>query len=151
MKKLIALIALVCPLLANAGPEDYSPGAVYQATSPVPYYLMDLVFDTVHLSDDESKLVFEARYGNFTGEFNVTKSSRKNEDKVRYTAEKVILNKWDSGCGSGELAKAVVDGVSDISTGISAKDLTITVTYITAVDTCHSRPQTQVITYKLAQ
>lgn len=151
MKKLFALITLLAPMMAHAGPEDHTPGAVYMATTNAPSELSFLTLDTVRISDDETKMIIEVRYGNFFGEFNVTRASRHNEDRMHYTAEKVLFNKWNSGCGEGENATAVVDAMDEHAFGISPKALDITVTYTYTVDTCHSRPQTQVIKYKLVQ
>ncbi len=151
MKKFLALIALVLPMMASAGPEDHTPGAVYQATTPVPYYLTELVFDQAQLSQDENTIVLSARYGNFFGDFKVIKASRMNEDKVRVTAQKTILNKWQSGCGDGEVAVATIEAIVHNGYGIDPKDMKISVEYTLTNDTCHSQPQTQVIEYVLAK
>lgn len=151
MKKLFAFIAILAPLFAFAGPEDHTPGAVYRSTTATPYYLSQLVFDSAKLSNDEQTITLEARYGNLIGDFKVTNTVRINEDKVSFTAEKVLFTKWESGCGDGETAKAVIQAVNHVANGINAKDMKITVEYATTNDTCHSRPQVQVINYQLAE
>jgi hypothetical protein len=150
MKKILILISLMFPLIATAGPEDHIPGAEYHATSAVPYYLSSLVFDSIQLSADESHLVLEARYGNLSGEFKVIETVRHNEDKVRFIAEKIIINKWSSDCSTGEMAKVTIEGMNEAGNGMSAKHLKISVEYTTTPDTCHTRPQVQTIHYELS-
>lgn len=151
MRKLFALIVLVLPMIASAGPEDHIPGAVYTTSAQVPYYLMELRFDSIGLSQDESQVILYARYGNFAGDFKVTNTSRHNEDIVTYTATKEIFSRVDNtGCGSAEKAVATIRARNHVSFGMSAKDVDITIDYMTTPDICHSRPQTQTIQYKLA-
>lgn len=150
MKKLFALIVLVLPMIATAGPEDHTPGAIYITKTPVPYYLMELKFDTIDLVG-ESILVLDGRYSNFTGDFKVIGSSRHNEDVMTYVATKTLFDRVESGCGSAEKAVATIRARNHISFGMSPKDIDISVEYTTTADVCHSRPQTQVLTYELAE
>jgi hypothetical protein len=152
MKKLfILIISLVLPLIAIAGPEDYTPGAVYISTSPAPYYLSSFTFDSAKISVDSNVLVLEARYGNLIGNFKIISTSRHNEDRVSFTAKKTIINKWESGCGNGEIATVTIKGEENISSGVDVRGLEISVEYTTANDTCHSRAESQVLNYKLAE
>lgn len=151
MKKLFALIVLVLPMITFAGPEDHIPGASYVTDAKVPYYLMELRFDSIGLSQDESKVVIYARYGNFSGDFTVVSSSRHNEDVVTYVATKEIFSRVDNtGCGSAEKAVATIRARNHVSFGMSPKDIDISIDYMTTPDICHSRPQTQTIQYQLA-
>lgn len=151
MKKLFALIVLVLPMIAFAGPEDHVPGAVYTTSAHVPYYLMELRFDSIGLSQDEAHVILYTLYGNFSGDFTVVNSSRHNEDIVTYTATKEIFSRVDStGCGSAEKAVATIRARNHVSFGMSPKDIDISIDYTTTPDICHSRPQTQTIQYQLA-
>ena len=153
MKKLLVLIAFVLPLSAFAGPEDWKPVATYVAdNTQVPYQLLAFNFDAAEINAEGTKLTLSARYGNLaTGEYTLTKYSAHNEDKNNFVAEKTIINKWDAGCGAGEIAKVIVSGQEFKSLPIPVEYLTIQVQYTTTVDTCHSRPQTQLINYTVAQ
>ncbi len=149
MKKLLALIVLVLPMIASAGPEDHLPGAVYATAANVPYYLKQFQFDSIDLSNDESTVILYARYGNFTGDFKVISSSRHNEDIVTYTAQKELFDRTETGCGNSEKAVATIRARSHISFGMSPKDVEVSVEYTMVNDICHSRPQTQMIQYQL--
>lgn len=151
MKKLLALIVLVLPMIATAGPEDHTPGAIYTTAEKVPFYLMELKFDTIDVTDDESTLVLYARYGNLSSNFQVISSSRHNEDVMTYVATKTLFDRSEGGCGSAEKAVATIRARNHVSFGMSPKDIDISVEYTTTVDVCHSRPQTQVIQYKLTE
>lgn len=149
MRKLFALFA-VLPMIASAGPEDHIPGAAYVTDAKVPYYLMELRFDSIGLSQDESKVIIYARYGNFSGDFVVTETSRHNEDVVTYTATKEIFSRIEStGCGAAEKAVATIRARNHVSFGMSPKDIDISIDYTTTPDICHSHPQTQTLEYKL--
>lgn len=149
MKKILMLIVLSLPLIAVAGPEDHTPGAIYKTSASVPYYLMSFVFDSAEVSNDGENLVVDARYGNLRGDFKIVSLSRHNEERVNFIAEKVIINKWESGCGKGEFAKITISGEEGLSTGVDVKYLDISVEYTTTNDTCHSQPQTETIKYAL--
>ena len=152
MKRLLVLIlVLTLPMIAIAGPEDHTPAAVYKTSANVPYYLMSFVFDTANVSNDGENLELDARYGSLRGQFKIVSSSRHNEERVRFTAEKVFINKWESGCGEGEVAKIIIQGEDHASFGVDVTGLSITVEYTTTNDTCHSRPVTEVLKYELAQ
>lgn len=152
MKRLLVLIFLLAlPMIAIAGPEDHTPGAVYKTSANVPYYLSSFIFDSASISNDGENLVLEARYGNLRGNFKIINSSRHNEDRVNFTAEKIIINKWESGCGEGEFAKITIQGEDHASLGVDATGFSITVEYTTVNDTCHSTPFTEVVKYELAQ
>ncbi len=144
-------MSLVLPFVAVAGPEDHTPGAVYATKSPVSYYLMSFVFDDAKVSNDGVNLVIEARYGNLRGEFKITSTSRHNEDRVSFTAQKTIINKWESGCGAGEVAVITIKGEDNAALGVYVQGLDISVEYTTTTDTCHVAAVTKTINYKLAQ
>lgn len=152
MKKLLALIILVLPMIAAAGPEDYNPVALYTAVNPmaVPYYLVTIPVDVVGLSDDEKTVLLEGRYTGFSGDYQVVDSSRHNEDIVTYIAKKEIFNRKQQGCALSEKAVATVRARNHISFGMSARDLEISVEYTSTQDSCHAAPTTQVIQYELA-
>lgn len=151
MKKLLVILSLVLSSLSIAGPEDHIPGAVYTTKSKVPYYLMELVFDTAVVTPDLRTLVLDARYGNFFGDFKVTNVIFKTEDDMVITAEKVLFEKWEGACSDAEKAVATVKAVSNITHGIDPKAMQISVEYWSTNDNCHNHGQTETLKYELKQ
>lgn len=158
MKKIIALLTLsyamaatILPSFALAGPEDHTPGAVYAATSVVPYYLQELVFDSANLSADESTLILTARYGNFGHTLQVIELNPYKDGMLQLTAQKEILNRWSKNCGEGERATATVRAVANAYMVIDPKRLEITVEYSTTTNTCGGAITKQTIHYELAE
>lgn len=150
MKKLLCLIlSLALPFAAIAGPEDHVPGAIYTTNSQAPYYLISLVFDTAKLTDDQTQLVIDTAYGNFSGNFPIISTSRHNEENISFTAKKIIINKWESGCGEGEIATITIKGQDNMITGVNIQNFQISVEYTLVNDTCHSSPQTRIFEYSL--
>lgn len=154
MKKILALIALVVvPMSAAfAGPEDWQPAVTYVAnTTQIPYQLLSFRFDYAEISADQTKLVMDARYRDLAaGEYTLTKYAKHTEERNNFVGEKIIMKNWDAGCGAGEIAKVIISGQEE-SLGIYLKGLDIKVEYTTTPDTCHSRPETKVITYSVQQ
>ena len=151
MKKLLVILSLVLSAVSFAGPEDHIPGAVYTTKTPVPHYLMSLVFDTAIVTSDLRTLVLDARYGNFFGNFKVTNVIFKTEDDMVITAEKVLIDKWESGCGDAEKAVATVKAVSNITHGIDPKAMQISVEYWSTNDNCHNHGYTETLKYEISK
>lgn len=153
MKKLVMLaFMVVCPLISFAGPEDHVPGAVYVSNdTTVPYHLLEFKFDTATLSPYHDTLTLEARYGNLFGSFPVTYTSRHNEDRLKFNAEKTLFNRWSAECGFGE--KAVVYIAGEEAYGeVNPQYLDIVVIYTSTKNTCApDAVETKAITYKLHQ
>lgn len=147
MKKIFALIMML-PLFAFAGPEDYTPGAVYRSTQKAPLAVSEFVFDTAKISADGNALVLEARYGNLFGSFPIVRTSRHNEDRVNFVAEKIILSKYEGGCGSNEVAKITIRGEESVGV-VDAASLELTVNYSTMENVCKGPAVTQVFRYEL--
>ncbi|QDK37569.1 hypothetical protein [Bdellovibrio sp. NC01] len=153
MKKLVMFaLFVICPLISFAGPEDHTPGAVYIANdTAVPYYLLELKFDTATLSPDHDSLTLEARYGNLFGQFPVTFTSRHNEDRLNFKAEKTLFNRWTATCGFAEKAVAYIAG-EEAYGEVNPKYLEIVVVYTSAQNACAADSvQTKAITYRLNQ
>lgn len=152
MKKFFVLVALLFCSNVFAGPEDHTPGAVYQTSdSSAPYYISQFVFDTLDISGDETELILDARYGNLRGAFKITEVLKYSEDKAIITAEKVVLDKWETGCGSGEHAVLVIQGKSWVGQAPDPSSLKMTLQYKYTNDTCHSRPQVKTFEYHLVR
>ena len=76
----------------------------------------------------------------------VTSSIYHTEDRIIFSAEKVLVNVWQSGCGEGLTANRRVNGNLDIGY-ISADAVDLEETN----DTCHSRPQSSSVKYLLVK
>lgn len=88
-------------------------------------------------------------YDGFPSVLTITETSRHNEDRLNFTAVAVLSDIWESGCGDG--FKATLKVKSEIAYGeISEKNLDLSVETEQTNDTCHSSPQYEVITYKIA-
>jgi hypothetical protein len=114
-------------------------GTCYKATNPT--YNAELANDLILVGSND---------GSFPAEMKITNSSRHNEDKVNFTAQKVIANVWNTGCGDGFVATLKVMG--EVAYGvINPNDLIVSVQTETTNDTCHSRPQVDVINYEIVK
>lgn len=142
MKSLIAVLIAV-PTIAFGH-------TCYEAK--VPAY-MDIPQQFCLESISESTTVNEIAvysHDGFPSVLKITETSRHNEDRLRFTAEAILVDVWNSGCGDG--FKATLKVKSEIAYGeISAKNLNITVETEQTNDTCHSHPQLDVIQYELVK
>ncbi len=147
MKKLFFVIAALLPAISFAGPEDHIPGAIFKATTPAPLELMQFVFDSAKASQDEQTITLEARYGNLTGEFKVIERHLRREDRVVYTAEKILFAQSSNGCGEAKMAKATIQGVDYAGFGLYLEEMTLKVDYYFTDNVCNTAPQHQVFEY----
>ena len=142
MKSLIAVI-FAMPMLAFGT-------TCYQATTPtygkVPQrFCLESIVDTSAVNE-----LLVISYDGFPPVLTITETSRHNEDRLNFTAEAVIADVWDSGCGDG--FKATLKVKSEIAYGlIAVNDLNITVETEQTNDTCHSDPQSDLIKYVLVK
>jgi len=154
--KVFALFALtLLPLTtAVAGPEDHRYESCYTATSSVPSEIPSIFcFDGMILNNEKTILSIWGTYSNLPDEMEVKSFIFKTEDRVKFNAEKRIVNIWESGCGNGLEADLKITGESDITHGeqINPKELAIKVEFAETNDTCHSTPQSGVVYYKLSR
>ncbi|MBC7429530.1 MAG: hypothetical protein H7336_13010 [Bacteriovorax sp.] len=142
MKSLIAALFAI-PVLAFGS-------TCYQATTPVYGEVpARLCLDKIVASNSSNELIVVS-YDRFPSILTITETSRHNEDRVNFTAEAVIADVWESGCGDG--FKATLKVKSEMTYGeISEKYLDLSVETETTNDTCHSQPQTEVIKYEIVK
>ncbi len=142
MKSLIAVM-LAMPVLAFGN-------TCYQATVPtfgeVPARLcLERIVDSTTVNE-----LLVVSYDSFPAVLKITETSRHNEDRLNFTAEAVLADVWQSGCGDG--FKATLKVKSEIAYGeIDTKNLNITVETEQTNDTCHSHPQYEEIKYVLVK
>lgn len=140
MKSVIALM-FAMPVIAFGG-------TCYQATSAVPASVpATFCVDSIEETYTPYILSAKSSNGSFPAELKIIESSRHNEDRVRFTAAAFVAKEWDSACGDGFSALLKVQG--EIAYGeIATNDLALTVEVKTTNDTCHSKPDLEVISYK---
>lgn len=149
----IAFVSLFLPLSAFS----YT-GAIYKATSAAPPEFQTLVVDWVstNIAEEHSRRGTELELGSpnahIAGQYEVLSVERnwKIEADI-FIGEKVLVSKWDAGCGEGYEVKARVVAKQPYLTAPMQNDLKITLTVSETNDTCHSNPSVQHIEYKLIQ
>jgi hypothetical protein len=138
--------------VAIAGPEDHMYETCYKATTYVPSEIPEeFCFDDLQLDSEKKFLHSEGFTNNLPKNMTVESVMFETEDRVEFVAKANIANVWESGCGEGLSAYLKIKGKSDITAGtqIDPKALSMQVELIHTNDTCHSRPQTSVVLYKL--
>jgi hypothetical protein len=140
--------------VAVAGPEDHRYETCYKATSYVPSEIPEqFCFDYLQLDSEKKFLYSEGFANNLPKNMTVESVMFETEDRVEFVAKETIANIWESGCGEGLTANLKIKGKSDITAGtqIDPKDLMMQVELFQTNDTCHSRPQSSVVLYKLVK
>lgn len=138
MKSVIALM-FAMPVIAFGG-------TCYQATSAVPASVPG-IFCVDSIEETYTPYILSTKGPSFPAELKIIETSRHNEDRLRFTAATFVAKEWDSACGDGFSALLKVKG--EIAYGeISPNYLDLSVEIKTTNDTCHSKPDVQVIEYK---
>lgn len=139
--KSVIVLMLAMPVLAFGQ-------SCYQATSKVPTSI-PVIFCLESITETEILNVLSVTSPNasFPSELKIISSSRHNEDRLNFTAQAILADEWDSGCGEGFSAFLNVKG--QIAYGnIDANELVLAVDIHTTHDTCHSTTFLETISYK---
>lgn len=75
--------------------------------------------------------------------------TRKNEDYYRFRASQILKNEWEAGCGYGQKTIVKLEGLTDNWGEVNPLNLDVSIEFERTNDTCHSRPQTGSVVYKL--
>ena len=143
MKFAIALL-IAMPLIANAGSCYKATTSVYGDIPAV------MCLDSIQTTATENVLFVNSPDRSFPAILDITKTSRHNEDRLNFTAEVVLADVWNSGCGDG--FKATLKVESEMTYGLIYADyLNVSIETESTNDTCHSQPQTEVIKYELVK
>lgn len=140
MKSVIALM-FAMPVIAFGG-------TCYQATSAVPASVPGIFcVDSIEQTYTPYILKASGPNNSFPTELKIIETSRHNEDRLNFTAAAFVAKEWDSACGDG--FSALLKVKSEIAYGeISPNDLDLSVEIKTTNDTCHSKPDVEIISYK---
>ncbi|MFN3455282.1 MAG: hypothetical protein ACK41T_10015 [Pseudobdellovibrio sp.] len=153
MKTMITiLLSLLVPVISTA-----ASSAVYQAASPVPaeYKLFKVDWIVTNMAEHHSlrptSVTIESPNSPFSGMYPADVVRDWEQQVDVYTAEKVLTSKWDSGCGEGYEAKALVTVAQPFLSAPLQNNLKMTLKISTTNDTCHSKPTVQYIKYNLVR
>ena len=140
--------------VAIAGPEDHMNETCFKATSYVPSEVPEeFCFDFLQLDSEKKFLYSEGVANNLPRNMSVESVMFETEDRVEFVAKGRFVNIWESGCGEGLTANLKIKGKSDITAGvqIDPKAIMMQVELFHTNDTCHSRPQSTIVLYKLVK
>lgn len=154
MKSILATAALVlCTLQAYAGPEDHiSAQTCYSLKSAAPAAVPSRVcLEQISITDVYSTSATLNIYSYFNQNlFNgmqLTYLARRNENGYTFRAANVLVDTYESGCGSAEKATLQISGPIDNDGLGYAEYVDVSVKYETLADTCHSHLQVQNFNY----
>lgn len=156
MKKVLFFMTLVlASLIAKAGPEDhYQNQSCFELvghsdtiskTVPTEVCLEDIRLD---LSENKINI-----YSYFQSELfkNLTliNLQQHKENRYDFSAQSLILENYDSGCGEGEKVTLLIEGQADGYGISSAERINVSVEREYLHDVCHSFPQVETYRYQL--
>jgi hypothetical protein len=152
MKAFLVLASLVLSFSVIAGPEDHMHDTCFTSSNERPYFVSSIFcFENATLNPLNNVVLVDGYASNVPGTLATTKLIRQSEDFYTFEAATVINNKWESGCGVGELATLIISGNADFNGYIDAKTLNFKVKYEMTSDTCHSIPQSGVVNFTLSK
>ena len=143
--KSIVAIMFTLPTIA------FASSSCYEATTATPVGIPNrLCVESIQESVVDGKLDVVSADNSVPAALKITSTTRHTEDRVRFVAEAVIANEWQSGCGDGFKATLIAKG--EVTTGtIYTHYLDLAVETLSTNDTCHSRPQLNTIKYELVK
>ena len=153
MKSILTTAALVLlSLNVFAGPEEHiAAQTCYSLKSPAPTVIpqrvcLEEITITEPHTDTATINIYSYFNQNYFNNMKLTYLARHNEDSYAFRAANILLENYESGCGSAEKATLQVNGRVDVYGVGQPEYVDIAVKYETLVDTCHSK--TQVRTYE---
>lgn len=143
--KLLSLTAIVLALPLSS---FAARSVCYVADSTVPTRI-ERILCLESVSAQGNTLSVVSADGSFPFPVKVT-SVVQNENKSVFTAAGYIHDEWNSGCGAGVSAVAVIKGTQENGL-ISADALDINVEITTTNDTCHNPGSSEVVHYSVVK
>jgi hypothetical protein len=152
MRTITVIIIAIYSAFTFAGPEDHIYDSCYTTKTPVSGQLPSTYcFEDAKLDLQNNVVNFSGYASNMPDSLKLKTSYQKNANVISFIGSKVVLNNWETGCGSGLSAELVVAGDSDINGKINPKSLSISMNYKVTNDTCHSSPSTGAVEYLLSK
>lgn len=154
MKSLLGTLVILCSLQSFAGPEEhiaaqtcYVPSnQAMKATIP-----QRVCLEEIFVSSVDGAVPALNIYSYFSREYfqdmTLTYLARHNEDSYSFRGSKILLQNWESGCGSAEKVTLEVSGRVDNDGLGLASAVDVSVKYETTNDTCHSKAQVNIYEY----
>lgn len=151
MKLLLSVLFVFASFSSFAGPEDRVRVCYARETQSASLHIpTHICLESLTIDFDTQKVHVENYFDqSLLNGLTLKSVSRHNEDRLHFTASKVLFSSWDSGCGAGEEIEVHISGTTDFDGFISPTNLTVSTTQKVTYNTCHSRPQVQKFSYKL--
>lgn len=150
---LVTTVLVLCSFNAFAGPEEHiAAQTCYALLTPAPKAIPERVCveeislnhaDTTHASLNIYSYFNQRYFENMQ----LTYVARYNENGFSYRATSVLVDVYESGCGSAEKATLQISGRADNYGMGFPEQLEVSAKYDTLVDTCHSKLQTRIYNY----
>jgi hypothetical protein len=119
----------------------------YKANVAIPSSVPSIFcLESIYETSEADVLVIDSKDHSLPGVVSIKKFSRHNEDRYSFTAEKVITDIRDSGCGYSVWAVLRIEGFSNVGQ-ISTNELAISVDLETTNDNCQTRTISEKIIY----
>lgn len=156
MKIAIGFLALALGFNAFAGPEEHlqnqSCYVIQPSTINVPKNIpTEICLEDIYVSAAAHNItVFSYFQAELFKDLKLDQLVRKTENLYTYKASKYIYTNFDMICSYGEQNEMTIEGVTDITGRGNPAQVTITVSYNTTRDNCHTDLQEEALfTYKL--
>lgn len=154
MKSILATALIVCSLNAFAGPEDHiSVQTCYKLKST---YITNAIpericLEEISVNSPETTQASLNIYSYFNQSYfegmALTYIARRNENGFSFRAANVLVETFESGCGSAEKVTLQIYGQLD-NDGVGQPEyVDVSVKHETQNDTCHSKLQTEILEY----
>lgn len=139
--KSILILAFALPVIAFGN-------TCYEATSPVPKSVSSIFcVDSITETEIIGELIAKSSSGHFPSNLKIINYSRHNEERLNFTAQALLNEEWNTGCGEG--FSSILNVKGQINYGvIDINNLTLSVEIRTTHDTCHSSTSLETISYK---